>query len=66
MRSARQRRMLTISFEDEVAVRDALHAMARADAGRSVASIIRAAVHEYLAKHHRQNRAQIASPDAAQ
>ena len=46
----RQRRLTTISFEDEEAVRDELRALAEADAARSMASIIRVAVHEYLAK----------------
>lgn len=53
----RQRKRLCISFEDEAAVRDELRSIAAADAGgRSIASVIRAAVREYLAKHRQRDR----------
>jgi hypothetical protein len=51
----RHRKMMTISFEDEAVVRDELRALAEADAGRSVGSVIRAAVHEYLAKRRQES-----------
>jgi Ribbon-helix-helix protein, copG family len=53
------KRMLTVSFECEAEARDKLCALAEADARRSMASVIRCAVHEYLDKHwpdHTQSR----------
>jgi hypothetical protein len=52
---ARRKPAMTITFEGDRDMRDELRALARADARRSVSSVIRAAVIEYLAKY-RQSR----------
>jgi hypothetical protein len=46
---------MAITFEGDRRMRDELRALAEADAGRSVSSVIRLAVIEYLARH-RQSR----------
>jgi hypothetical protein len=50
----RRRKTVTVNFEAEVAMQEQLRAVAKADANRSVSSVLRAAVAEYLAKHRRQ------------
>ena len=50
-----RRRRVCLTFEEEIAVHDQLREVAKADAGRSVSSVLRAAVREYLARH-RQDR----------
>jgi hypothetical protein len=53
---ARRKTAATITFEADRAMRDELRAIARADAGRSVSSVIRAVVLEYLARRRQERR----------
>jgi hypothetical protein len=45
-----------ISFELSPVMRDELYSLAKADAGRSVASLIRLALDEFLAKRRQEHR----------
>jgi len=55
-----RRRRVCLTFEEEIAVHDQLREVAKADAGRSVSSVLRAAVREYLARHRRDGEASAA------